>query len=376
MPEVTKIIISVAFLNQRGFAPISDLIKPNADKAVVLAGIRNGITSAQGLIACIECGCKTYAVDTGSKHILFHPKIYFGKNANQAQLVLGSANLTVGGLSSNVEAGLKIDIDLNVPEDASFATDLEAKINSIITEYPDHVFEVTSENRINELLNAGRLIDESVTSFQSPSGSSSNRDLDPVPTMELKTEKLKFTRVLPIKNKLDVQSLDEIFKRDVRVATKSESSETSSTKHAKLVWRSKPLKRRPLTIPNAENTNQTGSMGFTKGLNPEIDQRHYFREEVFNELDWQADTAPDKEHLERAEANFHIVIKGLSYGDFKLSLTHDTRTESLTYIQNNSVTQLRWGKIRELVAREDLLDRTMYLYKISNQSDLFILEID
>lgn len=51
MPEVTKIIIRVAFLNQRGFAPNSDLIKPNADKAVVLAGIRNGITSAQGLIA-------------------------------------------------------------------------------------------------------------------------------------------------------------------------------------------------------------------------------------------------------------------------------------------------------------------------------------
>ena len=127
IPEVTKIIISVAFLNQRGFAPISDLIKPNADKAVILAGIRNGITSAQGLNACIECGCKTYAVDTGSMHVLYHPKIYFCKNADQAQLVLGSANLTVGGLSSNVEAGLKIDIDLNVPEDASFAADLEAK---------------------------------------------------------------------------------------------------------------------------------------------------------------------------------------------------------------------------------------------------------
>ena len=95
-------------------------------------------------------------------------------------------------------------------------------------------------------------------------------------------------------------------------------------------------------------------MGFTKELNPEIDKRHYFREEVFNELDWQADTAPDREHLERADANFHIVIKGLSYGDFKLSLTHNTHTESSTYIQNNSVTQLRWGKIRELVAREGL----------------------
>ena len=37
-------------------------------------------------------------------------------------------------------------------------------------------------------------------------------------------------------------------------------------------------------------------MLFTKGVMDDIDQRHYFRDEVFNGLDWHHDTAPGKEH--------------------------------------------------------------------------------
>ena len=100
--NVSRVVISVAFLTERGFGLLSDILEPIADKTVILAGIRNGITSAQGLLACVECGCKTYAVDTGSRGVVFHPKIYLGKSDQEARLVLGSANLTVGGLNSRL----------------------------------------------------------------------------------------------------------------------------------------------------------------------------------------------------------------------------------------------------------------------------------
>jgi hypothetical protein len=48
-----------------------------------------------------------------------------------------------------------------------------------------------------------------------------------------------------------------------------------------LVWESKPLTRRDLTIPEAKNTHATGSINLDKGLLPEeVDHRHYFRSEV------------------------------------------------------------------------------------------------
>ena len=369
IPEISRIIISVAFLNRRGFALLADIIKPNADKAIVLAGIRNGITSAQGLLSCIECGCKTYAVDTGSKSVIFHPKIYFGRNAEKAQLVLGSANLTVGGLNSNIEAGLKIEIDLNVAKDAAFVADLESKITGIITEFPDHVFEVSSDDVVKTLLASGRLVDESVSSVPSPGGSSRNRDLDPVPKMELKKKKLTLASVSPIGEEMAPDPSEE---EEMAI----EQQHVAPTPKVELVWQSKPLTRRTLNIPIGSNTHSTGSMFFTKGQTADIDQRHYFREEIFGALDWQNDITPKKEHLERSKGKFYIVIKNVNYGIFEMSLTHDSRTESTTYRQNNSVTQLHWGNVKPLVAREDLLDRTISLYRYDGLRDRFILEID
>ena len=376
IPETSKIIISVAFLTQRGFALLSDIIKPNADKAIVIAGIRNGITSAQGLLSCIECGCKTYAVDTGSKSVIFHPKIYFGRNAKKAQLVLGSANLTVGGLNSNIEAGLKIEIDLNIPKDAAFVADLEAKITGMITEFPDHVFEVSSDDMVKTLLTAGRLVDESVTSIPSPGGSSRNRNPDPVPKMNLKKKRLHLASVSPIEEEAAPKTSDEMAIGQQYVAPAPELLDTPLTYKVELVWQSNPLTRRPLNIPTRSNTNPTGSMFFTKGQTSDIDQRHYFREEVFGALDWKNDIAPSKEHLERSKGKFRIVIKNVNYGIFEMSLTHDSRTESVTYNQNNSVTQLHWGEVKPLVAHEYLLGRTISLYRDDEQRDLFILEID
>jgi hypothetical protein len=143
-----------------------------------------------------------------------------------------------------------------------------------------------------------------------------------------------------------------------------------------LVWESRPLTRRYLTIPTGANTNPTGSMLFTKGAMDDIDQRHYFRDEVFNGLDWHHDTVPGKEHMERAEAQFRLIIRDVDYGVFTLRLSHNTRTDTAAYEQSNSMTQLHWGEARPLVAREDLLDRTMYLYRDETDPDLFVLEID
>ena len=184
--------------------------------------------------------------------------------------------------------------------------------------------------------------------------------MDLVPPMNLNDKEIHLGAIKPVAIELD--SDDEY------------AQSKSSSVQGDLLWTSGRLGRRDLSIPTGGKTNPTGSMLFTKGQTPDIDQRHYFRESVFGALVWEGDDAHGKEHLERTTAYFRIVIKGIDYGVFRMNLTHDSRTDSRTYLQGNAVTQIHWGEVRDLIATEDLLDRTAYLYSL-NEYDLFLLEI-
>lgn len=90
-------IFSVAFVRRSGVRLLQKRIMPIASKITVFAGIRNPITSSQGLGLLLELGARVYCVDVGQSRRIFHPKIYFSKSGNQAALMVGSANLTMGG---------------------------------------------------------------------------------------------------------------------------------------------------------------------------------------------------------------------------------------------------------------------------------------
>lgn len=366
IPHPERIVMSVAFMNEGGLSILDAVLAPVAEKTTILAGIRNGVTTAQGLRKSLELGCLTYVVDTGSRNILFHPKVYFSRNSNEARIIVGSANLTHGGLTSNIEASLFMAIDLDNPEDASLAGGLESKIDNMIAEYGEHVFSVTDNTVIERLLDSGRVIDESIIPGPVTSGSSEWRDLDAVPKINLKTRRIVRPRI-------------EQFPR---VATTEQSPQTPlgavAPVHERLtlMWQSNPLTRRHLTIPTGAQTHSTGSMLFGKGALADIDQRHYFRNDVFVSLDWRFDDSLGREHMERAEARFQLVIRDVSYAVFSLRLSHNSRTDTRAYEQRNSMTQLHWGDARSLVAREDLLNRTIYLYRSEVDDGLFVLEID
>ena len=97
---------------------------------------------------------------------------------------------------------------------------------------------------------------------------------------------------------------------------------------------------------------------------------------MFTDLKWQFDTAPRARHIERAEARFQLIIRDVNYGVFTLRVSHNSRTDTTSYEQGNSMTQLHWGEARSLVAREDLLGRNIYLYRDRLNDGLFVLEID
>lgn len=363
-----RIIISVAFMNYRGLTTIRDSLAAVAGRTTLVTGIRNGITSAQGLQLGLEVGCSIYVVDTGSRTTIFHPKVYLSYNTNEARLIVGSANLTVGGMTSNIEASLCLTIDLGDPQGMAFIEDIENTIDTLLTEHADNVTLVSDNVTIQQLLAAGRVIDESIASPPAPISASRDPRLDSVTKMVLKTR-----RVLHLRPERFPVELDQGAEPEAHPENMAESV----TKRWSLVWQSSPLTRRDLNIPTGPNTNPTGSMLFSQGEMEDIDQRHYFRDIVFNHLDWKPDAAPARRHLERAEARFRLIIRNVDCGQFAMRLSHNTRTDSRAYEQRNSMTSLHWGNtVRSYVAREDLLYRTLFLYRDEEKIGTFILEID
>jgi hypothetical protein len=106
----------------------------------------------------------------------------------------------------------------------------------------------------------------------------------------------------------------------------------------------------------------------------EIDHRHYFRDEIFNHLTWTTSTRKDT--VDDATATFELVLKGVSAGEYTLTIHHTTSTDTRMYEQRNAMTRLSWGTMHPKVGRPDLIGRTLKLYRNRTDTKKFLIEID
>ena len=60
----------------------------------------------------------------------FHPKVYLFKSSLAADIIIGSGNLTEGGLFTNYEASLRISLDLNNPKQGVILRSIEQVLDT------------------------------------------------------------------------------------------------------------------------------------------------------------------------------------------------------------------------------------------------------
>lgn len=362
LPEPTQILVSVGFVRTTGLDAIESKLAPQAAKAKFFVGIRNDITSIQAIQRLLSLKVELYAVDTGSRHVIFHPKLYLASNASSAIAIFGSANMTHGGLHNNIEASTRVTLDLvNRHADQKFLSSVFDAFDDMLAKHPKHVFKIRDEAHAMRIFKGGRLADESVKIAPAASGYISDGERDDLTPMKLRRVDLQNPKpaVAPAK---------EVAQKEILTSPKP----GKSIKY--LVWKSKRLSERDLNIPQAKNTNPTGSMGLKQGQYTNIDGRHYFHERVFSGLDWQRD-APGSKKL-KTIAKFELVIKNINLGIFELIVTHDTNQNSASYRQHNIMTHLHWGEAKPLIAKVDLLGRHLYLYRQDSHPPEFMIEID
>lgn len=377
--EIEQVILSVAFITESGIDQIHDHLLKNNDKLLVLAGIRNDITSYQGLLKLSKIGGTLYAVDTGFRAVVFHPKIYLVRGKHVSKMLIGSANLTLGGLNNNIEAGMLITFDMADKGDVAAIDEIVQQLESTPPAYPDNIFAIEDEAIVEQMLNDGRLIDEAVkppprsTSIKSKASAGSK-----VPRIALKVATL-LRKYAPTPAKARAEKPAPAAPAappgaaPVLVREAEANADFPIGASYELLWQSKDLTRRDLGVPDGKNTHKTGSINLDKGLLPaDIDHRPFFREVVFDALNWK----PRTETTEEAYAKFHLVLRGVSYGEFDLAIRHTTSKDSASYRQNNAMTRLSWGAIAEYVGQEDLIGRTLSLSRDMGDPERYMLEID
>lgn len=369
--ELDKLLVSVAFARSQGASVIKSALERNKDKCLVFVGVRNDITSYQALEIILETGATLYAVDTGSRTTIFHPKIYLSRYRKSATAIIGSANLTFGGLHNNIEASSILELNLNSVEDKSFVDDAENIFDELIAKHPNHVIKINGKDCIKLLFDTGRVVDETIVVKQKGAKLLKD-DGDKLPLMNLhKKFPAPVTKKKSKEGFIDAIVINEDGNNK---AIYLPSIGKPKANDYYLVWQSKELKERDLNIPKGGNTNATGSMLWKKGAMEEIDQKHDFRDMIFSDLEWGLD--PKKRHLERAIIRVKIYTKGKFRGDFELKMSHKTDMKSKSYKQGQPMTNVSWGDAKKIIAQEDLLGRVMTLYRKDATPPEFMIEID
>jgi len=355
--QINELIFCVAFARSEGVDLVLNEINVDISKIQFYLGVRNGITSIQSVNTLLKKKIKTFCVDTGKSGVLFHPKIYLSSNNQTGYSIIGSANLTESGLARNIETSFLLEFDLTDQSDQQAFTLLKNSVIQLPNNHPNNVKEIHNQREIIQMLWDGILIDENIIVKNNPAQKKN-------PSKSKTTKPINsFRKNLPKKVKgFNKRTLKKIKNKGY---TKSDG--------LILVWENNDLKERDLNIPKGSNTNPTGSMLFKKANMANIDQRHYFRDVVFDSLNWTVD--PKIQHYERAFANFELEIQGVNYGNYRLKLSHNTNTSLKSYQQHQPMTSISWGKTKTLFAKEELLGEKLRLYKRINSDEDFKIEI-
>lgn len=361
-----------------GLAHYLNTAKSNFKNLNLIVGVDLEGTSKEALEEILAVNINGY-IFYQKEQPVFHPKIYLFEGAKEFKLIIGSSNLTRGGLFTNVESSVLIEFNSSDKEGLTLLAELKGYYKSLFDFSDPNLFKITA-NVISDFYSDGIIPDETTrrSNFHKKviiASAQANTTTKKAGIQKRTTAKVPSSFPSKARKVSAVRGVASITSK-INTAQATTTHAMVSSQPKVLLWESGPLTQRDLTIPKGLNTNQTGSMLLKKGKTVGIDQKTYFRNHVFSNLAWTFDTAPSTSHFERATALFRIIIKGVDHGVFPLRLSHNTKTNTKTYLQNNSMTSLSWGKAKTLIANSALIGSEASLYSDPTAPNQFILEIN
>jgi HKD family nuclease len=154
---------AIAFVKSSGVKHIQNSLSTFSKRAKlrISVGIDVGGTSIEGLTGLLDAvnGNGKIFVFHNENPSTFHPKIYLFKNDNNAEVLIGSGNLTEGGLYTNYEAFILIYLDLKESDDKKTLENIELGLDKWNTEIDGLCFNL-SEKNIKDLIECKYIFSE------------------------------------------------------------------------------------------------------------------------------------------------------------------------------------------------------------------------
>ena len=369
-----------AFASESGIFGMSGHIQTalqNFRNITIIVGVDLEGTSKEALEEIQSLNINGY-IFYQSEQTVFHPKIYLFEGDTEYKLIIGSSNLTRRGLFINVESSLLIEFDAGDTEGLAFLADLKSYYQTLFNQSDPNLFPINTTT-ITDFVAKGIVPDETTrkrfysrknSGASTTGGATSNSIVIPrraTPRIPGSFPSRPASPAVSVPNQSVVTSSSSPVVAPVQTITP-----ISPLIGRTLVWQKLSLSQSDAQqVPSgtAITANLKLSQARFRVNGVTINQTIYFRNQVFNNLNW-VQTKPNNNSYEEAHCQFDITILGNNIGVFTLKLSHDlVRVAG----QGNTPTWLHWGNnILPYLQSTNITGRTLNLYS-SNQN--FSIEI-
>lgn len=372
--ELASLWIATAWAKRSGLSRIRSAVTEFTERggaSQVIVGIDEGGATREGLELCLELFRESFVYhDPGTR--TFHPKLYAVEGTDRAVIVIGSGNLTRGGLFTNYEAALVLEAARDDDEDWQVRDDARAYFDRLLDGGdairpldPDliDVLEaegwVTSEARQNARRAAeSRQRRQRRRLFGGAVGGLAGAPAPELPALPDEEEDEDSVLTPP-----EAAPAPPPAPPPAPAHAAAPPAAPAAPPQVVARWR----KRLPASDAQHQVGNITGNVRLTQAreFNGAIPFLTYFRYDFFGNETWISSRDRNNNVLEIATVPFDTTIMGVARGVVPLEIDHAPHRESE---QHNHATVLHWGPLAPIMRQRDYTGRVLELARLSDGS--------
>lgn len=390
--EPDHLRIAVAWAKRSGLGrikPYLDDWRKRGGQIDLIVGLSEGGATRQGLELALEVADRVHLFHDLSGRT-FHPKVYLAETAEAVNLLVGSNNMTAGGLYFNYEAALALRVPASGGQKPMVIQQANAWFGRLLTD-PDCCRELTSGNLDGLVADkANRIGDEDQRRSAAGNEIGAPEEVDGVGPTDGDDAAPFFGRSQSAKKKARHDPPAAVGTGGGTVvsqpggwvqggtgtpaqpappvpAPSGAAAPPAQPRQAVERW-SKRLKGTDAQQPPGGNTSPTYNLRLAAAGHP-IDIRTYFRDTFFHTTAWQAD--PVDASIEYTVVDMEVLIHGTSHGVHTFRIDHNLNRVSG---QGNVPTVLKWGVLGIYMRTNNHVDDWVLLEKFDD--DTFELRIE
>lgn len=337
-------------LNQ--LRPIISGVRQRGGRAEAVLGVDQGIATYEGLRLALEVFDDVYLFHDGDR--TFHPKLYAIENDTQSRIVIGSGNVTEGGLYRNFEASTAVDLDRSDPLDESLRLKARGYFEAFIASgMPSRRLD---RRLLRELRDGGAVL---------PAAERRRQERDRRRREQPLLRRVFGPRVSGLPGAPPAQRPPRTQRRGARGgrgagAGAGTGAGVIGTGSVTASWWKKLTISDAMRKPAASHQRKDVILG--KARHP-IDQKTYFKNYFFAGVAWTQQPMRTGRIKELAVIPFDVYVERRNLGVFNMSVDHaDSRVAN----QNNAPTWLNWSSLGAQILSRNYTGWYLLLARYSN----------